>query len=160
MLKEELEMKNETKIRNWLGDRYHLNVTLTYSANSLKKLNWKLFRKYQNFEIDGSEPIMNSDDNTEEELFKFAKKHRRYDEGKVIGITGILLSLLAAFFITLGLVFENNNIKYVAVGIDIAVIIISIVRYVISELNFKVTRLELLESIIEFRNRKLKNKNE
>ena len=142
-------MKNESKIRHWLGDRYHLNVTL--EGKKLEKVSWKLFRKYKGFEEDGSDPIMTSDDNTDEELFEFAKKHRRYDEGKIVGITGILLSLLAAFFITLGFVFENNNIKYVAIGIDIAVIIISIVRYAISELNFKVAKLELLESIIEWK---------
>ncbi len=149
-------MKNETKIRNWLGDRYHLNVTLTYSANSLKKLNWTLFKKYRGFEEDGSKPIMTSEANTEEELFEFAKKHRKYDEGKAVGITGVLLSFVAAFFPILGIIFENDNIKFVTLGIDIAVIIIFIIKCVISELNFEVAKLEFLESIKEME----KDKNE
>ncbi len=139
-------MKNENKIREYLGDKYHLNVTL--GGDQLEKISWKLFKKYEGWMNDGSKPIMTSDINTDEELFDFAKKHRRYNEGKIIGITNVWISLIALLLVVLGIILKNRNIQCIGQGMNIAAIISCTIKYIISEYNFKVSKMEFVEQLV------------
>lgn len=77
--RKDLELiKNEAKVRELLGDKFHLNTELVSDGGGYKR-KWSLYRRYDDFKVYMSEDnrkIMSSDTNTEEELLDFAKRHR------------------------------------------------------------------------------------
>lgn len=136
-------MKNEYKIRKWLGNRYHLNVSL--SGNHLENVEWKLFRKYPGYLTDGSEAIMTSETNTDEELYKFAKKHRQFDTERCITKLLVLNAFLGMILSVINIYFDNENLRMFFYGIEFVIFTTTIPMFFICNHNFKVDELELKE---------------
>ena len=142
-------MKNEYKIRKWLGNKYHLYVSL--SGNKLENTEWKLFRKYPGYLKDGSKAIMTSETHSEKELYKFAKKHRYFNPEKVI-------LKIVQFFACIGLVMsinnyysENDSYRMFFLGFETVIITISIIMFFVYCHNTSVDKLELTELFKELK---------
>ncbi len=135
-------MKNETKIREWLGNDYHLTITI-----GVGEPKWKLFEKYEGWMHDGSGAIMTSETNTDEELYEFARKHRKYNISHSIGIANIIITFIAMVFIFIGIFINNDRLKAACLGMDLAVIIISLVKMNCIEHNHKIDILKFYERI-------------
>lgn len=140
-------MKNEIKIRTWLGDRYHLNTEITFKEDKTSIEKWKLFRKYEGWMHDNSDAIMTSETNTEEELFKFAKEHRKYNLSIVGSKTMSVVALFNLILVFLNIWFKTNFIHGFVWGVDFVIIIVSIVKLIFLKKNSKVSDLEFKEKI-------------
>lgn len=140
-----MELKNEYKIRRWLGDRYHLNTEITFKEDKTKIEKWKLFRVYPGWMEDNSGAIMTSETHTDKELMKFAKKYRKYDLSMVDNTIFIIISYLNIFTIILNIWIKNKYLAGFYWGINFLIIITSIVKLIFIEKNSKVTKLEFKE---------------
>lgn len=143
-----MKSKDENKIRNWLGDRYHLNTEITFKEDKTKIEKWKLFRVYPNWMTDGSEPIMTSETHTDEELMNFAKKHRKYNLSIVDSTTMVILAwlnLILGFFNIL--LFRKVFIRGFICGIDFTIIVVSLVKLIYLKRNEKVEDNEFKENM-------------
>lgn len=136
-------MKNEYKIRKWLGNRYHLNVSL--SGNHLENVEWRLFRKYDGWINDGSKAIMTNETHSEEELYKFAKKHRQFDEGKCMIRIIQINAFLAMILSIINIYFNSEKLKIFFFGMEFVIITTAISMFFIYNYNLKVDKLELKE---------------
>jgi len=146
-------MKNIGKIRNLLGNRYHLSVE--YNGINCEKIHWVLFKKYDNCDpiywSSDNKPIMNSDDNTEEELYEFAKKHKKIDVENInrqirtiLIYLILLLSLINVFFI------NSKIITIIVLTSDAIFLLLMIIDFIIFNKNYKVDMLEITENIKRF----------
>ena len=135
-------LKNEAKIRKLLGNQFHLCVD-NYG-------NWKLFRKYDNSKLYFSTEnidIMNSNNNSEKELLRFAKKNRKYNvEKSIITITSVIL------WLAVGLAFVNifissEIVRGFILGIDFLALWQSLIKMVVSNHNLKCKTKALKEKI-------------
>ena len=140
-------MKNEDKIRKWLGNRYHLNVELTFLEDKTSIEKWKLFKVYEGWMHDNSDAIMTSETHTEEELFKFAKEHRRYD----LSIVGSKAMSVVAFFnlilVFLNIWFRTNFIRGFVWGVDFTIVVVCFVKMFYLKKNEKVEEKEFREKM-------------
>ena len=136
-------MKNEYKIRKWLGNRYHLNVSL--SGNHLENVEWKLFRKYDGWMNDGSEAIMTNETHSEEELYKFAKKHRQFDTERCLIKLLVLNAFLGMILSVINIYFDNEELRMFFYGIEFVIFTTTIPMFFIFNHNLKVDELELKE---------------
>ena len=137
-----MKLKKEKKIRKLLGERFHLYVD--------NNGNWKLFRKYNDLEIyfsNENTEIMNSEDNSEKELLKFAKKNRKYNvEKSIITITSVIL------WLAVGLAFVNIFISSEIVigfilGIEFLAVCQVLIKSISKEHNFNLANKDLEEEI-------------
>lgn len=145
-------MKNEYKIRRWLGDRYHLNIEKNFKENKIRIENWTLFRVYPNWMNDGSEPIMTSETHTEHELMKFAKKHRTYDLSVIDNQTLIIICWTNLIISISNLWFHNVFIRGFNWGINITIIITLIIKYIFIIHNEKIEDKDFEEKIKHLEN--------
>ena len=137
-----MKLKKEKKIRKLLGERFHLYVD--------NNGNWKLFRKYNDLEIyfsNENTEIMNSEDNSEKELLKFAKKNRKYNvEKSIITITSVIL------WLAVGLAFVNifissEIVRGFILGIEILAVCQVLIKSIAKEHNFNLANKDLEEEI-------------
>lgn len=137
-----MKLKKEKKIRKLLGERFHLYVD--------NHGNWKLFRKYSDLEIYFSNEnieIMNSEDNSEKELLKFAKKNRKYNVKKsIITITSVIL-WLAAGLAFVNIFISSEIISGFVLGIDLLAVCQVLIKSIVKEHNFNQTNKDLEEEI-------------
>lgn len=140
-----MELKNEYKIRRWLGDRYLLNTEITFKKDKTKIEKWKLFRVYPGWMEDNSKAIMTSETHTDKELMKFAKKHRKYDLSMLDNITFIIIAWLNLVLVIFNIFIKNKYLAGFYWGINFLIIITSIVKLIFIEKNSKVTNLEFKE---------------
>lgn len=139
-------MKLEKKIRELLGNDYHLNVA--YDEN-LEIKEWHLHRKYNDANVyfsDDNKEIMSSENYTLEDLYGFAKKHHKiaivptYNKIIIFVILGLfILSLINA------ILWKNSMLSYFIIGFDIAIIFVDILLFILDDKNFNVDMLELHE---------------
>lgn len=130
-------LKNERKIRKMLGKNYHLSVSSDGK--------WSLFRKYDDWDkyiSPNNKAIMTSKTNTEDELLKFAKEHKRYDELEIRCIVRSLILFAAVILSFMDCWLSSELIRGIALGIDIAIIIVAVAELLVSEHNFKITKKE------------------
>lgn len=109
-----MKLKKEKKIRKLLGERFHLYVD--------NHGNWKLFRKYSDLEIylsNENTEIMNSENNSEKELLKFAKKNRKYNVEKSITTITLVILWLAAGLAFINIFISSEVIRGFVFGIDL-----------------------------------------
>lgn len=135
-------LKNEAKIRNLLGNQFHLCVD-NYG-------NWKLFRKYDNSKLYFSTEnidIMNSNNNSEKELLRFAKKNRRYDADKVIFNTTLTIVWLNVILASVNIFINSEVIRGFILGIDFLALWQSLIKMVVSNHNLKCKTKALKEKI-------------
>lgn len=140
-----MKNKDEYKIRRWLGDRYNLNTEITFKEDKTKIEKWKLFRVYPGWMEDNSGAIMTSETHTDDDLIKFAKKHRKYDLSMVDNTIFVIMSYLNFFTIILNVWIKNKYLAGFYWGINFLIIITSIVKLIFIEKNSKVTNLEFKE---------------
>lgn len=143
-------MNNEFKIRKMLGNNYHL-----YVSGNGESISWKLYRKYSDWELymsNDNSAIMTSENNTEEELYKFAKEHCVWKELKTINsLITIMLSInLVVRWLNI-FIFKEPIISYLTCCTSIILLIISVVLFVINNHNCKVERKIMCEDFIRGR---------
>lgn len=148
-------MKNIGKIRKLLGNRYHLSVE--YNVENCEKIHWVLFKKYDNcdpiyWSLD-NKPIMNSDDNTEEELYEFVKKHKKIDiENINRQIRTILIYLVLLLFLINVFFINSKIITTIVLTSDAIFLLLMIIDFIMFNKNHKVDMLEITENIKRFGN--------
>ncbi|MEE1371636.1 MAG: hypothetical protein U0K48_05770 [Bacilli bacterium] len=137
-----MKLKKEKKIRKLLGNQFHLCVD-NYG-------NWKLFRKYDNsklyFSVENID-IMNSNNNSEKELLRFAKKNRRYDADKVIFNTTLTIVWLNVILASVNIFINSEVIRGFILGIDFLALWQSLIKMVVSNHNLKCKTKALKEKI-------------
>ena len=137
-----MKLKKEKKIRKLLGNQFHLCVD-NYG-------NWKLFRKYDNSKLYFSAEnidIMNSNNNSEKELLRFAKKNRRYDADKVIFNTTLTIVWLNVILASVNIFINSEVIRGFILGIDFLALWQSLIKMVVSNHNLKCKTKVLKEKI-------------
>lgn len=137
-----MKLKKEKKIRKLLGNQFHLCVD-NYG-------NWKLFRKYDNSKLYFSAEnidIMNSNNNSEKELLRFAKKNRRYDADKVIFNTTLTIVWLNVILASVNIFINSEVIRGFILGIDFLALWQSLIKMVVSNHNLKCKTKALKEKI-------------
>lgn len=151
-------MKKETRIRKMLGNDYHLFYN--------NRDEWKLFRKYKDFDLylcEENKPIMTSKTHTEEELYKFAKKSRKYDIESVNISINIIVVWLYCLVLIINAFIKIEWLRYFIWGVDFYIIINCIYRIILLKHNHKVfmnqikEEFELRKKIIENRRKELPN---
>lgn len=137
-----MKLKKEKKIRKLLGNQFHLCVD-NYG-------NWKLFRKYDNSKLYFSAEnidIKNSNNNSEKELLRFAKKNRRYDADKVIFNTTLTIVWLNVILASVNIFINSEVIRGFILGIDFLALWQSLIKMVVSNHNLKCKTKALKEKI-------------
>lgn len=145
-------MKKETKIRKMLGNDYHLSIV----GNNC----WKLFRKYKDWDLyisEENETIMTSETHTEKELYKFAKKNRKYDIENANNSINIIVAWLCCIVIIINVFIKIEWLRYFIWGIDFYIIINCIYRLILMEHNHKVFMNQIDEEF-KLRKRIIKNR--
>lgn len=108
------KQKKIDKIRKNLGDNFHLGMD--YDLDNEKKWyikQWNLFEEYDNPKVYFSKdntPLMDSEHDTLDELYKFSKQVKEYDEASIktiINITMIMIVFIIATYLRI-----NCNMKY------------------------------------------------
>lgn len=130
-------LKNEEKIRKMLGKNYHLSVS--------SEGEWFLYRKYDDWDkytSPNNKAIMTSETNTEDELLKFAKEHKRYDELEIRCTVRTLILFATVILSFMNCWLSSELIRGIVLGIDIAIIIIVVAESLVTEHNFKITKKE------------------
>lgn len=137
-----MKLKKENKIRKLLGERFHLYVD--------NHGNWKLFRKYSDLEIylsNENTEIMNSENNSEKELLKFAKKNRKYNVEKSITTITLVILWLAAGLAFINIFISSEVIRGFVFGIDLLAVCQTLIKSIAREHNFNQTNKDLVEEI-------------
>ena len=130
-------LKNEGKIRKMLGKNYHLSVS--------SEGEWSLYRKYDDwgkYMSSNNKAIMTDKTNTEDELLKFARVYKRYDESKIRGIVKILILYVAVILCFMNFWLSSTFVIGIIWGMDIAIMIINFAELLVSEHNLKITKKE------------------
>ena len=142
-------MKNEFKIRKWLGDNYHLHISI--SGTNWEDESWKLFRKYPGYLTDDSKPIMTSETNTDEELYKFAKKHRRFETNPTKNGLLVILAFFAMLIPFINIFLNNDYLKMFFYGTQVMIWFIALPTFILIEHNITVDEKETLEILKELK---------
>lgn len=130
-------LKNEEKIRKMLGKNYHLSVS--------SEGEWFLYRKYDDWDkytSPNNKAIMTSETNTEDELLKFAKEHKRYDELEIRCTVRTLILFATVILSFMNCWLSSELIRGIVLGIDMAIIIIAVAELLVTEHNLKITKKE------------------
>lgn len=141
--------KLESKIRELLGNEYHLS---TEYKGEKEPIRWVLYRRYKDTDIYFSEdnkPIMSSDTHSMVELYKYAKSHQRVD-----GIMKTRWVICVILFINAILSFSNiyfnsKIIRTIVLVNDFDFLLIYAVLFYFWHKNNKVDMLELKENLIK-----------
>ena len=137
-------MKREQEIRKLLGKDYHLSIET--DGKELKR--WILFKKYKDTDVyfsKDNKPIMSSEENTEKELYEFAKKHHRLDSREVEDRV-IRISLICVFILSIINIFIDGVLSEFVLISDFWLLIWMFVNHKIFINNWKVDMLELHEN--------------
>lgn len=143
-------MKKDTfKIRRMLGENYHLFEECKWNEDKLEET-WKVYAKYSGWIDDDSKPIMTSETHTYEDLYKFAKERNVWDCDLMIGKVSMIIMTIILIIAVLNLFWNNAELRGAIWGINIFGIIISITRLVISNHNWKISKLKFKERMKKY----------
>ena len=121
-------------------DKYHL---LVYST-PIKVDKWTLYDTKKEV------TVLDSENNTIDELKKFAKAHRKYKMERVVIFTNLLLACVCLFFLTLNIIFwKLDSIRYFIYGCEFVIILTSYIIQRFINKNFRVDLLEYSEDLHE-----------
>ncbi len=99
------------KIQEMLDyEEYHLNIDFMFNEFEYDYTKWKLFKKYDGWLNDGSEPLMSSDNTSVDELYKFVKKHRKIDPVYSLNKVIVPIVWLILTFMIIRIFFIDNKI--------------------------------------------------
>ena len=147
--------KKINEIRRLLGRKYHLSVEcgidVECGANErIEITKWALFKNYENADpiywSNDNKAIMKSETHSLEDLYKFAKSHKRYDVEKCVSKMNIIIFGIL-FVVSIANVFINSVvIRTIILTSDVLLLLwLAVVSY-ISDKNWKVDRLEMQEN--------------
>lgn len=126
------------KVRMMLDNKhYHLFEEIKWDENHNLIETWKLFEKHDNWMIDNSEAIMTSEENTIEELYKFVKEHREVDLESVLAKSTTIIFLIITIIAIINIFIKDTLLRGVILGVNLTCVIFSLIRYEVSEKNFK-----------------------
>lgn len=135
-------LKNESKIRKYLGKNYHLHTRFPSGE-------WLLYKKYtswRDYISEENKPIMTNETHTEEDLLKFAKKHRKYDIRNCSGIISLALIYISTIFSVLNFaIFNFKWWSYFHIGFCLGIGVVFIVSTILDIHNLDVEYLEINE---------------
>ena len=141
-------MKKMNKIRKLLGRRFHLSTE--YAGENCELTQWKLFKKYENgdpiYWSDDNKEIMSSAKHTIDDLYVFAKTHKKYDIERFILRMNLIIFIIL-LFVSIANVFINSVIiRTIILTCDFILMLwLGAVSYV-SNKNYKVDCRELIEN--------------
>lgn len=149
-------MNKEKEIRKMLGKEYHLNV----EDVPFEKTKWRLYRKYENgdpiYWSKDNEAIMTDETHTEEELYEYAKKHKRVDGEKLTRVIRLIILYSFLILAVINAIFwQNKTLSTFIISCDLILLIWSFVDFYIFNQNFKIDMMEILENHERFK-KKLK----
>lgn len=130
-------------IRLMMDDRYyHLHeewTPLEVSENFGHYIEtWKLYEKHDYWMTDNSKPIMTSETNTYEELYKFVKENRDIKEDKVLMKVNMIGCIICIILVPLNIAFfKDTQLRGFIYGVELSCIVASYIRFIINEKNFK-----------------------
>lgn len=140
-------MKKELKIRRLLGNNYHLWVNLKEDG----ACKWELYRKYSDKDLYFSKfnkAIMTSEDSTEKDLLKFAKKNREYDYSEIEGWVDFTISLIMCILAVINLFLKSNTMAIIIILTSIHIFIKSLIRMDVNDKKFNNNMKRLKEEAI------------
>lgn len=137
-MKKDNKKQDMWKIRRLIDDRYyHLSEEAKWDENDKLIETWKLFEKHDYWLTDGSKPIMTSETNTYEDLYKFVKKNRTIDLDRVLGISTMIILEINLIISIINCYLNNAMLRGFILGIDLICIIFVLIRWEVSEKNWK-----------------------
>lgn len=151
MEKQEKELlRRLNDVRRKLGNDYHLGVDLTEH-----KIKWSLFVHYKNpvfYFSPENTSILNSDNNTIEELEDFTVKHRRYDLYRVYRKITQIMIIIATILCGVNIFFAHNIhlktiLNVIIITIDSCAMIPGIILMALDSHNQEVEIREIVEFI-------------
>lgn len=158
--REEENMNKEfDKIRNLLGNKYHLCIKI---GENFEVNEWHLFRRYDDTKVYFSEDnveIMSSEANTLEELKEFAKKHHQIDEHTFMSYLYMLITWVAFAILMVNTVtWKSNIVRIVIITMDLTCLLLDIIAHCIWRKNWNVRMYELKENLKNLsKERKMRN---
>lgn len=134
-MKKEMSFDTMIKLKKLLGNNFILNFN--YVVDEEKQ---ELIQKWELYDtivpIEKNNPIMNSDENTEEELLKFARKNKEYSLVDVICSSAILATIY--LFILIALYFTNCEKTDLIRGLIFGNFILECIAFIFDTLNHSV----------------------
>ena len=140
-------MKKELKIRRLLGNNYHLYIKFEEDGT----YKWKLYRRYSDKDLYFSKfnkAIMTSEDSTEKDLLKFAKKNREYDYSEIEGCVDFTISLIMCILAVINLFIKSNTMAIIIISTSIHIFIKSLIRMDVNDKKFNNNMKRLKEEAI------------
>lgn len=142
-----MNTKKIEKIREMLGDRFHLAVETDLND----KFDWSLFRKYENCDpiywSADNKAIMRGTERDIDKLYEYAKNHKVYDIEKIDRRYNTILIYVAMLLCVANFFFDTNgHITTIILTIDLICMIRLIINWIVSNRKFKVDMLELREN--------------
>ena len=117
-------------------------------VDKMININMKLNEEYFYSEINGKwvlnrnkmlfYKVMDSKNNTEEELKKFIKDHRTYNYNFTLGFVNIILSLTATVLSIINLKFHSIELRYFIYGMLFTLLVNVLCKIIINSHNYKV----------------------
>lgn len=141
--------KDMFKIRRMLGENYHLYEECKWNEDKLEET-WKVYAKYSGWIDDGSKPIMTSETHTYEDLYKFAKEHNVWNCDLMIGKVTIVINIITIFIAVLNCFLNNKELRGFIWGTIIFSLIMSFTRLIISNHNWKISKLKFKEGMKKY----------
>ena len=132
-------LEKEFKIRRLLGDNYHLNTTWDVENECVKE--WKLFKNYENQDLyfsEFNEAIMTSEDSTEKDLLKFARKNYVYDFERLHIRKGVCISYALLILCIVNAFIKSDLIRGIWLGMMIYLWIDLLIDWIFSGHNYRI----------------------
>lgn len=118
------------------------------SVDKMININMKLNEEYFYSEINGEwvltrnkmlfYKVMDSKNNTEEELKKFIKEHRTYNYNFTIGFVNIILSLITGILAIINIKLNSIELRYFINGMLIVLLVNALSKIIINSHNDEV----------------------
>lgn len=141
-------MGREKQIRKLLGNRFHLSTE--YGGENCELTNWKLFRRYENSDpiywSEDNKAIMRAEENTLEDLYNFAKAHRKYDLERIMTRMNLCAFIILLIMSVANVFIQSKIISTIILTSDIILLSWLGVACFVSNRNFKVDCLEMNEN--------------
>lgn len=153
-------LEKEFKIRRLLGDNYHLNTTWDVENECVKE--WKLFKNYENKDLyfsEFNEAIMTSEDSTEKDLLKFAKKNHVYDFERLHTVKGVCISYALLILCIVNAFIKSDLIRGIWLGMMIYLWIDLLIDWIFGDHNFRI-KMKLLNEKFDLKMKVLLKKAE
>ena len=153
--------KDMFKIRKMLGKNYHLCEECKWNENKLEET-WKVYAVYRGWIDDNSKPIMTSETHSYEDLYKFAKKHNEWDLDDVICNVSLIIQITNILVAFLNIFWSNKALRGFIWAIILYSFIESTARIIVSEHNWKISKLkwkEHIERLIKWEEKENKDEN-